>query len=77
MENVVNEVLATLREHFDGITATNMNDLMRLTNNKIPDEQRVEHEIQVKIDSDPVKQKTRGIPYSFREDFKKTILKSE
>ena len=54
---VVNEILATLREHFDGITATNMNDLMRLTNNKIPQEQRVEHEIQVKVDSDPVKQK--------------------
>ena len=51
-----------------------MNDLMRLTNDKLPEEQRVEHEIQVKVDSDPVKQKTRGIPYSFREDFKKTIL---
>ena len=51
-----------------------MNDLMRLTNNNIPEDQRVEHEIQVKLDSDPIKQKTRGIPYSFREDFKKTIL---
>lgn len=34
----------------------------------------VTHEIKIKPNTDPIKQKTRGIPASFREEFKRTIM---
>ena len=35
--------------------------------------ERVTHEIAITCGSQPIKQKTRGIPYNFREEFRKTI----
>ena len=58
---------------FEGITATNLDDLMKKTNPAgLPD--KVLHEIKVKENCEPVRKKSRGIPYAFREDFRKNIL---
>ena len=32
------------------------------------------HIIRVKPDADPIKQKTRGVPYAFKEKFRKTLM---
>ena len=32
------------------------------------------HIIEVKPDADPIKQKTRGVPYAFKEKFRKTLM---
>ena len=67
-------MLNTLKAEFAYITALNMADLMRITNPSLPLHQRISHEILITPGAAPIKQKTRGIPYSYREDFKKTIL---
>ena len=62
-----------LKSFFEGITASNMEDLMKKTNPvSLPN--KVLHEIKVNNDCVPVRQKSRGIPYAFREDFRKNIL---
>ena len=67
-------MIETIKAEFSDITANNMDDLMRITNPNLPVSLRVAHEISVKPGSEPIKQKTRGIPYNYRADFKKTIL---
>ena len=64
----------SLHAYFDGITATNMADLTHLTNKNLPTYKFVSHEINIEPGSVPIKQKTRGIPYNYRADFKKMIL---
>ena len=70
----MNQMIETIKAVFSDITATSMDDLMRITNPNLPVALRVAHEIQIKPGSAPIKQKTRGIPYNYRDDFKKTIL---
>ena len=67
-------MLATIKSTFDGITASSMDDLIKVTNPNIPLSERIIHEIKILPGSQPVKQKTRGIPYNHRADFQKTIL---
>jgi hypothetical protein len=50
---------------FDGITATNLQELNFQTNPNLSEEQTVRHKILLKPGTEPVKQKNRGIPYSF------------
>ena len=67
-------MLEDIKECFKDITASNMEDLARTTNRKIDLKKRIIHEITVPPESKPIKQKTRGIPYNYRADFKATIL---
>ena len=69
----IDELLQIIHEELKDITATNMNDLMRLTQTSAENEV-LTHVISVKPDCEPIKQKSRGIPFNFRADFKKTIL---
>ncbi len=51
-----------------------MKDLLRQTNNRIPLDHQTTHAIDIPYDTEPIRQKTRGIPYNFREEFRRTIL---
>lgn len=53
------------------ITAKNMHELMT-KKYSIPNE--ITHIITIKPDTDPIKQKTRGVPESFRAELKKTLI---
>lgn len=67
-------MLAIFKAEFADITAKSTADLMRVTNPCLPLNDRISHEIQIEPGAKPIKQKTRGIPYNYREDFKKTIM---
>jgi hypothetical protein len=58
---------------FDGITATNLQELNFRTNPNLSEEQTVRHKILLKPGTEPVKQKNRGIPYSFRKEFEGSV----
>ena len=51
-----------------------MADLVKETNSNQSDNERVVHEMNIPVGTVPIKQKTRGIPYNYRQDFKKMIL---
>jgi hypothetical protein len=69
-----NEEIENLRKSIvdmiNDITTFNMHDIMRPIKDS---EEIITHVINVKPGAKPVKQKSRGIPHSFREEFKKTI----
>ena len=53
------------------ISAVNMADIMKKHDNSID---AITHIITIKPNCEPVKQKTRGIPQAFREEFKRTLI---
>ena len=61
----------TIIELVGDITAQNMQDIME--KNICEQTDRITHVITVKNGTEPIKQKTRGIPQSFREEFKKIL----
>jgi hypothetical protein len=67
-----NEEIENLRKSIvdmiNNIKAFNMHDIMRPIKDS---EEIITHVINVKPGAEPVKQKSRGIPHSFREEFKK------
>ena len=66
IENLRKSIVDTLINY---ITAFNMHDIMRRPIKE--SEEIITHVINVKPGAKPVKQKSRGIPHSFREEFKK------
>jgi glutamyl-tRNA reductase len=70
IENLRKSIVDTL---INDITAFNMHDIMRRP--ILESEEIITHVINVKPGSEPVKQKSRGIPHSFREEFKKQFMK--
>ena len=60
-------------ELFEGVSATNLQELRHLTNPNLPSNARVEHEIKLNKGSVPIKQKNRGIPYNYRDEFRASV----
>jgi hypothetical protein len=58
-------------ESINDVCATSMLDLMH-SDDETND--LMTHVISVKPDAEPVKQKTRGVPYGFKENFRKTMM---
>ncbi len=52
------------------ISANNMMEIMARKENTL---EAITHVISVKANSEPIKQKSRGIPHAFRDEFKKTL----
>ena len=61
----------TIIESINDVCATRMLDLMH-SDDETND--LMTHVITVKPDAEPVKQKTCGVPYSFKENFRKTLM---
>ena len=72
-DELINELLKIIHEEIKDISATNMQDLMRLTNLDVSNDEAYTHEIIIKPDTEPIKQKVRKIPYSFASEFRNMI----
>jgi hypothetical protein len=68
--NEIEKLRKSILDMINDITAFSMHDIMRPIKDS---EEIITHVINVKPGAEPVKQKSRGIPHSFREEFKKTI----
>lgn len=71
-EQVISDLLTIIHEEIKDISANNMSDLMRPTSTD-PDYVAYTHEIVIKPDTEPIKQKVRKIPYSFASEFRTLI----
>jgi hypothetical protein len=69
----MNDILLYIQNELKDITATCLDDLAKV-NPAALSTNIVTHEIKIKPNTEPIKQKTRGIPTSFREEFKRTIM---
>ena len=61
-------MLTVIKAEFADIIAQSTADLTRVTNPLSPIKHRISHKIEIEPDAKPIKQKTRGIPYNYRED---------
>ena len=53
------------------VTALDTNDLTRTTN---PEHDAITHVITIKTGTEPIKQKTRGVPQAYREELRKLLM---
>ena len=72
-DDFVNEIQKTLQSEINEVTANCLKDIMKPAYDK-DTTNIITHEIIIRPGSEPIKQKTRGIPHKFREDFKKTLI---
>ena len=68
---VKDDIIEILKSYFHDITASCMEDLTVKTNTARTVE--IKHIMEIEPNTLPIKQKTRGVPYSFREEFNKTV----
>jgi DNA polymerase III delta prime subunit len=70
-EIVVEEILKIVHAELADITAGNMLELTKTTN---PNDELFTHIINVHPDAQPIKQKTRKIPFHYMKEFKELVL---
>jgi hypothetical protein len=68
--NEIEKLRKSILDMINDITAFSMHDIMRPIKDS---EEIITHVFNVKPGAEPVKQKSRGIPHSLRDEFKKTI----
>jgi hypothetical protein len=72
IDKELNDLLDIIYDEIKDITATSLKDLT-VKDCDVNEDDIILHEIIIKPNIEPIKQKTRGIPYSFREEFRKTL----
>ena len=72
VNNPVDPLVEQLKSNFHDLSATSMKDLTKLTN--FSNKPFLQHEMLIKPGIEPIKQKTRGVPYSYREEFRNSVM---